>query len=228
MQYVIVENRSIVLLGPITWKPRLIQSEFDDLEIPFKVPPVEQGYINVDQSIGEDSSTGIEIFPIVEASAPPIDPIYQQYAGPFYTYSETEATLTYEVLDLPLHQVQNNLISIAADVRYKKEIAGATLVINGSKVSLTTDRSLKRQYTDLLNSIGDSTVNWKFAEGFIQITRDIAQQMVSAVASHVQAQFDWELNILTQIKSATDVEQLKMLEILPPIEESIPQRPVII
>ena len=47
--YLLVENRQIVHLGPIPWRHRFIQSELDDLEVDFVVPQSEQGYIKINE-----------------------------------------------------------------------------------------------------------------------------------------------------------------------------------
>jgi hypothetical protein len=225
MQYIIVENQTTVLLGPLFWKPRFIQSEFDDLEISYVVPPVEQGYINVDQAIGNGSSTGIEIFPIVDATVPVIDSVYQTLSGPFYTYSNNEAVSTYTSANLDIGSVQNNLLSKLADARYTKEVAGTNTVINGTTVTLTTDRALRGQWTDLLATVGTSTVNYKFPEGFINVDQTAAQQIVNAVFSYVQTQFTWEQGLAAQIQSANTVAALQTIAQQIPYPPPTPSRP---
>jgi hypothetical protein len=52
----------MVILGPITWRQRFIQTEINDLiddgelTIDYTVPATEQGYINI--------GDGFEIFPV--------------------------------------------------------------------------------------------------------------------------------------------------------------------
>ena len=216
MQYLLVENRQSVLLGPINWKPRFIQSEFDDLEVPFMVPPVEQGYINVDQVLGENSTTGIEIFPLVEVNVPAIDEVYQHLAGPFYTYQDNQAIANYQALDLDIGVIKQNLVNLTASVRYTKENAGTKYNLNGTEVTLTTERLERGKYFNLLNVVGDSAINWKFPEGFFQVSKTDVQAIVTTISSYVQSQFDWEVEMISQINSATSLDQLKAIQVLPP------------
>lgn len=218
MQYVIVQNRTTILLGPIDWKPRFIQSEFKDLEIDYVVPLGEPpGYVNVDQEIGGGSSTGIEIFPILGSTAPNIDPVYQAYAGPFWSYDNQSASLAYTAVDKNIDEIKATLLNLTADERWKKEIAGTTIDIDGTSYTLFTDRNLRSQYTELLNTIGTSIVNWKFPQGFVQVDRVLAQQMLETVVAYVQAQFDWEALIRQQIQAAQTIDDLKAVVIVEPL-----------
>ena len=226
MQYIIVENRHSVLLGPINWKPRFIQNEFDDLEIAFTVPPVEQGYINVDAELGTGSATGIEIFPITDGDFPPFDPVYQYPAGPFWTFTDSETTMIHTVHDHPIDEIRSRLCDLVPHARWVREVSGTTLEISGTTVSLATDRDTRPQWVHLLQTIGTGTVNWKFPEGFVSVDVGIAQQIVNTVAAYVQAQFDWEAGMLAQIQAADTVDALKNLhitEIAPP--PAAPQLP---
>ena len=93
MNYLLVENRQSgnpsILLGPIVWKPRFIQSEIDDLEVDYKVPPAEQGYIKINDNL--------EIIPVIEATDAGEDPLYEGLAGPFYNYTDTTDTFHYNI-----------------------------------------------------------------------------------------------------------------------------------
>ena len=79
MKYILVQNQTTVLLGPMYWKPRMLQSELDDIEISYIVPPAEQGYILV------NSDPLIEIFPITETITPEFNSLIEHLSGPRYT-----------------------------------------------------------------------------------------------------------------------------------------------
>ena len=217
MAYLLVQNKQIVILGPMSWKPRFIQSEIDllveDGEIAerYIIPPVEQGYI--------DLGSGFEIFPIVGSSGlENFDPLYEQPVGPFYTYADNQATETYSTQPLEIDNVKNNLKSIAAAERYRREISSVTVTVAGTPVIIFTDRDNRPQYTNLLATIGTNTVNWKFVEGFLPVALADAQNIVNAINSYVQAQFDWEKSIDDAIDAATTVDQLKAISILKPVQ----------
>jgi len=207
-----VQNREFVLLGPMDWRPRFIQSEFNDLEIPYTVPQSEQGYINIDQSLGNDSNTGIEIFPLTGIDTPPHDPMYQNLSGPFYTYNETTAAGNYTVMDSSVDNVRGNLKNLTTLMRYNNELAGTSTVMANTTVTLATDRDSRTQFMALASSIpSDGSINYKFPEGFLTVS---SSEMVAAVAvinAYVQNTFNWEVTTYSQIDYANTVDDLLVI-----------------
>lgn len=209
MNYLLVENKQTVLLGPISWKPRFIQSEFDDLEVNFTVPPVEQGYIKVNDTY--------ELFPVSDATGPAIDSTYEQMVGPFYTYGADSATATYTSQPLPTEVIRSKLKAQAADERYTRECAGTKVTLSGVDYSVATDRVSNTQFDYLLATIGSDSVNWKFDQGFKSLNAADVAAIVAAVKGHVQAQFDWEKSIHDAVDAASTVEGFKAIVIVTPV-----------
>jgi Domain of unknown function (DUF4376) len=214
MQYVIVQNRQVFLLGPVDWRPRFIQSEFDDLEIPYQVPPTEQGYINIDQALNTGTQYGVEIFPVASVITPDIDPLFQHPVGPFWSFANEQATMTWQVTDADINEIKGKLKNMLADARYTKEIAGTTAQIQGQTVALDTSRDARLQYTYSLASWPSptSTVNWKFGDTWIALAQSDMQTIVQTVTAYIQAQFDWETQSASQIDAATDIPTLQTLK----------------
>ena len=208
MQYIIVENRQTLLLGPIPWKPRFIQAEFDDLEINYQVPPVEPGYVNLRKL---NFNCDIEIFPIKSVEIPEHDKIFQQLAGPFFIYNEDNtATCYYSAVESTVPLIVGALKDLTSNVRYQNEIAGTTISIQGTEIRLPTDRESKGKFYSL-NVANIDTINWKFTEGFISLTRQDIQDIVNSITKYVQIQFDWEKQILDKIDAAATIEDLKTI-----------------
>jgi hypothetical protein len=211
MKYLLVQNQTTVLLGPIEWRARFIQSELNDLvdsgekATPYTISPSESGYI--------DCGDGFEIFPIVASQGSDHNPIYQQLAGPFYTYDDNQASEVYNVLDRDIPYVKQSLKQLAKIERQRKQLLGTTVTINGTGVSLLTDADELANFVSLLSSIGESSVNWKFKEGFVTLVKANVQSIVDAIRSHIQTQFDWEKTIGETIDAASDVDTLKAIVI---------------
>jgi len=211
MKYLLVQNKTTVLLGPIEWRPRFIQSELNDLfdngekANAFTISPTETGYI--------DCNDGFEIFPIASSEGSQHDPIYEQLAGPFYTYDNNVASEVYNVLDRDISHVKESLKVVVKAERQRKQLLGTTLNIGGTDVTLATDADELANFVSVLSSIGDTSVNWKFKEGFITLTKANVQSIVDAIRSHIQTQFDWEKTIGETIKTATELTSLKSLTI---------------
>jgi hypothetical protein len=211
MKYLLVQNKQTVLLGPIDWRPRFIQSELNDLfdagekANAFTISPTETGYV--------DCGDGFEIFPIASSEGSVHDPIYEQLAGPFYTYDNNVASEVYNVLDRDISFVKESLKQVAKLERQRKQNLGTTLNIGGTDVSLATDADELANFVSLLSSIGEDSVNWKFKEGFITLVKADVQSIVDAIRSHIQTQFDWEKTIGETIDATSELSSLKTLTI---------------
>ena len=210
MKCIIVKNRSQVLLGPIDWKPFFIQTEFNDLNIPFNVPSTEQGYINVDAVL--QSNTGIEIFPVFSDTTPsPANTFYQEYAGPYYSYNDDNtANIFYNVINSSPAYVASKLQNAVADERYKREIAGNTVVIANTTFEIDTSREVRQHYiTTHYGMPANSAINFKTKHGrFIKISKNNLAMVINAAFNHVQSQFDWEANVVSQIATAQTIDDL--------------------
>ena len=219
MNYLLVQNKQIVHLGPINWRQRFIQTEINDLvdagelTIEYSVPATEQGYID----IGE----GFEIFP-VELTTPSVDYTYQHLAGPVYTYDTNTATGTYTPYDLDIDSVKSNLKAIAAAERYRKQTLGTTVTIAGINFFVQTDKDTINQYISLATSTGNNTINYKSPTGFISVTGEDIQNIANQINDYIQEQFNWELNINNQIDSINDITTLQSLVIVEPFTPLTP------
>ncbi len=218
MKYILVENRQTVHLGPNFWQPRRFQEELNDMEIAFTVPIVDpDGYLQVNESL--------EFIPIVASSAPALDAQYEQLSGPFYTYENNTATETYTKLDIPLNFVKEALKAIAASERYNKEVKGTTTTIQGREVFLDTARGERDIFFQKYLLMPDNTtVEWKFPDCWLTLTKEDLGAIVFAGVTYIQSQFAWELAIAAQIDAATTVAELKAIVIVEPKEN--PNLPV--
>ena len=214
MNYLLVQNRQTVLLGPITWRQRFIQTEINDLvdagelSTVYSIPASEQGYID----IGE----GFEIFP-AELITPDYDPNYQSLAGPFWTYENNFATGTYTVHSADIEIVKANLKQAGAAERYRRQNLGTTVTMAGVNFSVGTDVNTINQYVSLAAATGDNTINYKAPTGFISVTGTDIQSVADQINTYIQAQFNWELDVITQIDAANSIEELQAIAIIEPI-----------
>ena len=218
MNYLLVENREIVHLGPITWRPRFLQSELNDLEVDFTVNPTETGYVKINDSF--------EIIPIVADVTPQYDPLYNVLAGPFYSYTDQPdgsvgATMTHTVSDNTVDGVRPTLSQQTAAERYRRENLGTTATVQTQVVTIDTSRDNRNTLVQAFLLMTDTdTVQWKFPEGFINLTYPDIELVVKTGALYVQAQFDWEAAKNAELDACTTLEELRAVEIVPPI--SIP------
>jgi hypothetical protein len=212
MNYIIVKDQQTVLLGPMPWKQRMFQREINDLleagdiTEQYTIPPIapESNYL----AIGE----GLEIFPIVQSNVPAHDGIYEQLAGPYYSYANNEATETYNAVSVPLDQIKGTLKNIVTNNRYKKEVGGFKITVQSSEVTVDTSREGRQIFLDTYLAMADAeTINWKFPETWINVTKTDMEQIVFTGKSHIQTCFDWELSTQNAIDAAQTEQELKAI-----------------
>lgn len=215
MQYILVENKEIVHLGPIFWRHRFIQSELEDHEIDFVVPPVEPNkYLKISDSF--------EIFPIELITQPSYDPLYEQLVGPYWSFDNNVAIGTYTVTSRDINTIKFDLKSLAASERYNKEVAGTKTIIQGQEVSVDTSRDGRNIFVQKYMMMGDAeTVQWKFPECWLTLTKSELGEVVAAGAACVESQFVWEQGIVNQIEAATTTDELKAIIIVESTESVI-------
>ena len=202
MKYVLVEDKQYVLLGPIEWRPRMIQNEIDSLDIIWTVPPVEQGYISI--------TDRYEIYPISDIQIPNHNGDFEELAGPFYTFDNKQATATYNVVNQNINNIKTNLKNKITAERYRREIAGTKITLNSTEYSIETDRDNRAKWIQLANLSGP--INWKINGSFITVTNLEATAILEAVNSYVQTQFDWEKTMYDLIDSKVSIDDLKTVE----------------
>lgn len=246
--YILVENRQIVHLGPFAWnKYRMLQSELDDLEVSFTVPPVEQGYIRINDNF--------EIFPITDIVSPEIDPNFDQPIGPTWTFNDDHVIGTYEKQDKPLVEVRNTIKSVAAAIRYGKEAAGTKVIIvpevtgevsvpklneetgvfeetietriitTAVEVTADTSRDGRAIFVQVYSTLPDgASVDWKFPEGWMNITKKQLGLIIAGGFTYIQEQFVWEKSVGDSADAASTMDELKVIyvEVVPVVEPVIP------
>ena len=214
MNYLLVQNKQIVILGPITWRQRFIQTEINDLieseelTIEYTVPATEQGYIDI--------GDGFEIFP-VELTTPAFDPIYEELSGPFWTYENNVATGTYTVNTLSIEKIKGHLKQVVATERYRKQNLGTTVTVANTTFSVSTDTNTINSLLSLANNTGTNTINYKSPNGFISLTGADIQNVVNQIHDYIQTQFNWEKTTNETINDSNDITTLQAIKIIEPI-----------
>jgi hypothetical protein len=203
MMYVLVNNGQL-LLGPMNWNFRMFESALrDDLEITQQLPPTK-----TDASV-IDIGNGITIRPVEMLADPAYNPKIQGLHGPFFDYSDpTKAVGHYEVMDYSIEAIQNFLISQVADLRYKQEVSGAKVILQGQEVLLTTARGERDIFLQAM-LLGSNGASWKFPKGiYLTLSNDELKTIVQEIMVQVQDAFTWEHTKTTEILSKTTAADL--------------------
>lgn len=205
--YVLV-HKNRVLAGPMGWNRGIFEGNLKKL--------------GIQQGIGREPPTTLpmQFTPdtiIYEARV--IQPDYNKKIeyphGPFWEFTNI-ATGTFQLLPLPLDQAKYYVKTLVSENRYNYEIKGINITIQAQQVFITTDRSQRAVFYESYLMMNDNeTINWKFQNNWVTLTKPELSTIVQAIASHVQGAFDWEKNKHQEIDNCPSLQVLKDIVIDP-------------
>ena len=205
--YVLVHN-GYVINGPRAWNYRSFESSLEeDCEIELKLPMSKSD----EEIITIDENTKIYASELVY---PSYNAKIEYPHGPFWDFSTGKAIGTFQVLPTPIDNIKSTLKQVVAENRWKKEIAGVKVTVQGTEVTVDTARQSRDIFVQkyLLMDSAD-TVQWKFPEGWLTLTRSDLGTVVTAGANHVQDQFVWEVDKNTEIDACTTAVELDAVDL---------------
>jgi hypothetical protein len=200
--FVIVHNNSVIL-GPMRWNRYRFQNTItEECEVTATLPDRNDGMSPI------IVSNDVKILPIQGTENPQFNPKIEFLNGPFWEFTDSAAIMSYRVEEMNIDSVKSMLKQQSADVRWKKEMSGVEVTINGTTHKFATDRETRNILQSHI-SAGLETVNWKFnADTWVQLSQTHLQQVLSATLAHVQLAFDWEMQKNTEIDSCATLNEL--------------------
>jgi hypothetical protein len=202
---VVYKNR--VLVGPMGWNRGIFQGSLEKekiITILPRVAPQQLPYI-----VNNDAK-----IMVVFENRPEINPMVEYYYGPLWEINDDNVVANYEVNDIAIGAARNNFKTLAAEERWKKEITGTKINIQDTEVTIETDRETRNIFVQKYSIMGENeTVNWKFPERWLVLTKSELGQVIGAGATYIQSCFDWEKSISDQIDFATTKEELLQIQI---------------
>ena len=206
MYAVIYDNR--VLVGPMNWNRGIFQGALERRGVQYSLPRTAPN--NLPLTIDEHAK-----IMQVEEIRPELNALVEYYYGPLWDVTGTKAIANYEVHDTPIESARYNLKQLAAQERYKKEILGATVTIQEQTVTIDTNRGDKDVFVQKYLLMAESdTVNWKFPETWLTLTKSDLGLCVTAANQYIQQCFDRELNISEQIDQSQNKQELLAVTIV--------------
>jgi hypothetical protein len=212
--YVLI-HKDRVLVGPRDWNRPMFVNAIQKLNLEPGLLPRKNP---TDLPITFDADTYITK---ARMEIPEHNAKTETYYGPFWDFADVNLALgSYRVKERPIDSIREILIREAAQVRYDKEVAGTTATIQDTEVSLDTSRDGRNIFIQKYTLMGDAeTVNWKFPEGWLTLTKTELGTVVAAGSAHIQGAFDWEKSIVEQIQAAETAAELDAIQIQPVIVE---------
>jgi hypothetical protein len=118
--------------------------------------------------------------------------------------------------NLPIDWVKGQLKGIVAANRYKKEIEGIKVPVQGDEVSVDTSRDGRQIYFDTYLAMSEQeTIGWKFNEKWKTVGKNDLGLIVLSGKNHIQGSFNWEAAKVAEIDAATTLEQLDEIVLEP-------------
>jgi hypothetical protein len=203
-----VVYKDMVIVGPMDWNRAIFQGSLERQNIVVGLPRVAPD--TLPYVVNDDAR-----IMMVEERRPEINQLVEYHYGPLWDVSGSMAIANYEIYDIQIDSARYNLKVQAAEERWKKEIAGTIVNIQGSDFTLDTTREGRNIFLQKYSLMSDGDiVNWKFPEGWVLLTKEELGTVIAAGASYIQTCFDWEKNISDLIDAATTKEELLAIEIV--------------
>lgn len=220
MKYAIV-HKDNVIQTLTNFKTRMINSVLqEELELDIKV------YLPDEEKVPWKINEVTKILQVTETKPeynPKIEELYESN-WTFETIDEKEyAVCNYIVKPLMLDIAKANLKSQVSPARKLKEVKNIKVTINSQDVTVVTDRESRALYAAKLLSLGDTSVNWKFPECWMEIGKADLETILSEIDKVVQAAFDWEFAKLNEIEAAQNLQEVDAIIIREAEEPVVPQ-----
>jgi hypothetical protein len=200
--YALFDNETLIN-GPRSWNFRSFESSLEDeFEIDYQLPMSK-----TDDSIIEITSN-IKIYP-TQLTYEELNANIQFHNGPFWTFDNGYAIGNYVAQDKSLDQLKNELKEKVTANRYRKENTYIPVEIQNTTVSVDISRGEREIYVlKLILMADEETINWKFPETWLDLTKIDLGTIVLTGATYIQDQFNWEKDRHANINSAVTIEEL--------------------
>lgn len=211
-------HKGRVLAGPMPWNRGIFDGNLQKLKITKLLPRVAPEQLPL--VIDEDTA----IYE-VEYQRPQHNEKIHYLEGPYWEFTETKAIATYLVKDKSLDSIKGNLKQQASAERWKKEVAGISVTVQGKPVSVSTERGSRDVFLQRYSIMSEEEViDWKFAEGWVALTKADLGSIVTAILNHVQESFNWEHTKSQEIDAKATAEELDAVVVVEESEESLGPR----
>lgn len=156
---------------------------------------------------------GLGLWPIVAAPSPAIDPLTHSLGPEVITVDQVgrQVIVSRPAIERPIDDIRTELRARAEARRWQVETGG--IVVGGAAVR--TDRESQAMITGAAAAVahGLTAIDWKAANGWVQLTGAQVTALAAAVAAHVQGCFSREREICEAIDAAGTVAELLAIDL---------------
>lgn len=205
MEIALIHNNSLEL-GPMGFNVKYINADLEDLEVEERISP--QSYTDLPIHF----SDGLTHLLPIEKVVPEHDPKYHNIGNLAWEIIEEDGTpvkvvFAYPIVDKTLEEVKIIRKQEVSPYRREKENTTITLDINGNSVQVSTSREERVLLASKL-SAAPTSCNYKFLSGWLEVTTENLQYIISEIDKVVQEAFDWELAKLQEIDACETIDEV--------------------
>ena len=206
--FVIIHNNQVVL-GPMRWNRFRFENFLEEEhEISLSLPKS-----NTDTPLV--FSDQLKILPIQTTPNPDYNPRIEMLQGPFWQFTDTHAISSYQVESLTVEAVKNTLKAEAATHRWNRNSSSVELIVANKECKFSTDKDTINLLNNALIASATS-FNWKLdPNSWVTLTNTELQIILDAISAHIQTGFDSEYAKIAEIDTATTLNELNSIEIVP-------------
>ena len=214
MEIALISNNSLIL-GPMGFNVRMINSELEDLELEDRISPQSYAQLPI------HFSDGVTHLVPIEKEIPEHDSRYYNIGNFTWEIIEenqipTKVKLTYPIINKTLEEVKFIRKSEVSPLRRQKENSIISLTVNNTLVEVSASREERTIMSSKLAS-STGTYNYKFKNTWLEITSQELQYVISQVDQFIQDAFDWEYNKLQEIDACETIDDVYNVVLQEPI-----------
>lgn len=205
MEFALIHDNQLIL-GPIGFNVRMINSELEDLELTDRISP--QSYTEVPIHFSDNLTHLVQIEKII----PENNPKYQNIGN--FTWEivgennqPTKVILTYVIEDKSLDEVKYIKKQEVSPVRREKENTVINLTVNNIDIEVSTSREERLLLSSKITA-NPISCNYKFVNVWVEVSTENLQYIVEQIDIRIQEAFDWELSKLQEIDACTTIDEV--------------------
>ena len=213
--YAIVHNNFVILTQP-NWNTRMFTSILEEeCNIQRRILLADENEIPL--ILNENT----KIVRVIN-NIPEYNPKIEYLDGPNYTITEENVVSNYVVRPLNLEIAKGNLLDQLPALRYEREKKSIDIIIQDTKLNISTDRETRAVFTNKLLAIGENTINFKFDEGWLNLSKTDLEYIIQQIDFAVQEAFDWELSKTNEINACNTHEKINNIVLVKKLVPKLP------
>lgn len=210
MEIALIHNKQLIL-GPMPFNMRMINSELNDLELPDLVSIRSYEELPIHFS---DNLT--HLLPI-EKVIPPYDFKYHKIED--FTWEivlnnniPVKVLFTYPLIERTINEIKEERKNEVSSIRKQKENKTISVNVNGTSVEVYTSREERQILSSKLSASPEPHI-FKFKNTWLNITEEDLQHIIKEVDNSIQEVFNWEFNKFQEIDSCKTIDEVYKVEI---------------